>query len=413
MSNRIDYQSQQIPAYSGITINITSPTLNAGSLPGYGGNNGNYNAVGINVAQEQQRQANEGYMTYPNYQSPNGYYAQQDIKNSYADNKLLDQSNSSTDKEIIKETVRTEEKIINNSNEAVQGNYGYETRYAQVPQMNNQDRVAPQQDAVAAYPQNYYINNYNNPAQNSEPSKAQNGASAQSQNEPVQPQYNNYIQAQYAAPVQPQNNEAIQSQYSNYAQTQNGVPAQYQYQAPAQSANATEYGDAENDLRVSEQIVQNIESQRAEEQKEHTNMKKVRVIALTNEYIMSLENYLNNPNVEIRLMAAKDILARLDEDRDRYDDAALNALLNKMLQDPSKLVRIAALSALSSDLASGNDYTVQLLTQIQQNPNSDQQDVIEVSKILLNRSSGREIRYVPVKETKTSQKQKEPKTWIK
>ena len=31
-----------------------------------------------------------------------------------------------------------------------------------------------------------------------------------------------------------------------------------------------------------------------------------------------LENYLNNPNNEIRVMAAKEILTRLDEDKSRY-----------------------------------------------------------------------------------------------
>ena len=48
---------------------------------------------------------------------------------------------------------------------------------------------------------------------------------------------------------------------------------------------------------------------------------------------MSLENYLNNPDNEIRIMASKEVLKRLGEDRDRYDDAALNALINKMLKD--------------------------------------------------------------------------------
>ena len=52
------------------------------------------------------------------------------------------------------------------------------------------------------------------------------------------------------------------------------------------------------------------------------NSKQKRVVALTDEYIKSLENYLNNPNDEIRLMASKEILMRLDEDKDRYNDAA-------------------------------------------------------------------------------------------
>ena len=130
------------------------------------------------------------------------------------------------------------------------------------------------------------------------------------------------------------------------------------------------------------------------------NGKKTRVVALTNEYIMSLENYLNNPNTEIRLMASKEVLTRLDEDKSRYDDAALNALLNKMLQDPEKLIRIAALSAFSSQLASGNDYTETLLKQIQQNPNADKEDVLEASEILLKRSASTEIKYTPTTEQK-------------
>ena len=104
-------------------------------------------------------------------------------------------------------------------------------------------------------------------------------------------------------------------------------------------------------------------------------------------------------------MASKEILTRLDEDKNRYDDAALNALLNKMLQDPYKLVRIAALSALSSQLASGNDYTVQLLNNIQSNPNADREDVLQAADILLKMSAGTEIKQIPnpsTKETNTN-----------
>ena len=95
-------------------------------------------------------------------------------------------------------------------------------------------------------------------------------------------------------------------------------------------------------------------------------------------------------------MASKEILTRLDEDKTRHDDAALNALLNKMLQDPEKLVRIAALSAFSSQLASGNDYTIKLLTDIQNNPNSDKEDVLQAADGLLKMSSRTEVKYTPV-----------------
>lgn len=186
-------------------------------------------------------------------------------------------------------------------------------------------------------------------------------------------------------------------------QTQNGVnPAlnpnpgtennfRYLPQGTAASQNNTEA-----DTGVSKAIINEINTLQEEQKELEKEGKQTKIVALTNEYIMSLENYLNNPNTDIRLMASKEILTRFDEDRSRYNDAALNALINKMLQDPNKLVRIAAMSALSSELASGNDYTVELLNKIQQNPDSDPQDVLEASQILLKRASSTEVIYTPV-----------------
>ena len=122
---------------------------------------------------------------------------------------------------------------------------------------------------------------------------------------------------------------------------------------------------------------------------------KTRIVALTDEYIMSLENFLNDPNKDMRIMAGKDILTRLDEDKDRFNDPALNALLNKMIQDPDSSVRALGLSALSSQLASGNDYTVELLKKIQEDPNSNESDVLEASKSLLKMASSTEVKYIP------------------
>ena len=158
-------------------------------------------------------------------------------------------------------------------------------------------------------------------------------------------------------------------------------------------ANASEPKD--NDMTKSQNIIGDIAEREAEIAEEKKNTKETKIVALTDEYIKSLENYLNNPNDEIRLMASKEILTRLDEDKDRYDDAALNALLNKMLQDPNKLVRIASLSAFASQLASGNDYTVQLLHNIQSNPNSDKEDVLQAADILLKMSAGVEVKNIP------------------
>ncbi len=167
-------------------------------------------------------------------------------------------------------------------------------------------------------------------------------------------------------------------------------------QEAALQLQSTGNNQEEVNTDISQEIINELDLKNAEQKELEKNGKKEKVVALTNEYIMSLENYLNNPNTEIRLMAAKEILTRLDEDKNRYNDAALNALLNKMLQDPNKLVRIAAMSAFSSELASGNDYTIQLLKQIQQNPEADPEDVLEASQILLKQSTSTEVRYTPV-----------------
>ena len=97
-------------------------------------------------------------------------------------------------------------------------------------------------------------------------------------------------------------------------------------------------------------------------------------VPLTDEYIMSLENYLNNQNPKIRLMGAKDVLDRFKEDNSRSTDVALTALLNKILQDPTETVRFMGLTALDLGYAKGNDLTVQLLKQMQQDSTSSYGD---------------------------------------
>ena len=66
-----------------------------------------------------------------------------------------------------------------------------------------------------------------------------------------------------------------------------------------------------------------------------------------------------------------------------------------MLQDPEKLIRIAALSAFSSQLASGNEFTFELLTNIQKDPNADKEDVVQAADCLLKMSSKTETKFTP------------------
>lgn len=221
--------------------------------------------------------------------------------------------------------------------------------------------------------------------------------------------HNGYMQACKNPCCNPNEINAMKKNPSNVLYTHNGImpdnnhtrpeyPAGYYMNNYAQNPIVYNNEPApEENLDISKGIITKIDEAIAEQKNLEKTGKQKRIVALTNEYIMSLENYLNNPNNEIRVMAAKEILTRLDEDKSRYDDLALNALLNKMLQDPSKLVRIAAMSAFSSGLASGNEYTIQLLQDIQNNPNSNKDDVVQAANILLMMSGETELIYEPAK----------------
>ena len=116
----------------------------------------------------------------------------------------------------------------------------------------------------------------------------------------------------------------------------------------------------EEDMTKSQNIISDLDARNAAINAEKENSKEQRVVALTDEYIKSLENYLN-----------------------------------KMMQDPSKVIRIASLSAFNSGLASGNDYTIKLLQTIQTNPSADKEDVLQAADILLKMSAGSEIKNIP------------------
>ena len=268
-----------------------------------------------------------------------------------------------------------------------------------------QPQPAPQnylpQQAIA-YPPQYYLNNYNYqnlpaPAENKsipadlknlENKTAEDAVALKDEKAALTPQEG--VQ-QVQTPKEVKEQTGLQPLTAESGQTE------------AAEKQPKAYGNIdtqENDMTKSTNIIDDLDQRAAAAEEEKKNKQKDGIIPLTDDYIKSLENYLNNPNDEIRLMASKEILTRLDEDKDRYDDAALNALLNKMLQDPSKLIRIAALSAFASQLASGNDYTVTLLHNIQQNPSADKEDVLQAADILLKMSAGKEITDIPDPSTK-------------
>ena len=113
---------------------------------------------------------------------------------------------------------------------------------------------------------------------------------------------------------------------------------------------------------------------------------KKEIIMLTDAYIKNLENYLNSQDKEVRLMGAKEVVARLQEDNSRRDDKALTALVNKMLQDPYQPVRFLALSMLDLRHCTGDEYTVGVLQNMQQSSTGYGQDALQASQILLKMS---------------------------
>lgn len=137
------------------------------------------------------------------------------------------------------------------------------------------------------------------------------------------------------------------------------------------------------------------------------NVKKEKreIVQLTDEYIRNLENYLNSQDKEVRLMGAKEVIARLDEDHSRKDDKALNALVNKMLQDPYAPIRALALGSLDSRIATGDQFTVNLLQQMQNSQSGYGQDAMQAANVLLKMSGQTVEKEFEVKESnKTTKK---------
>ena len=253
--------------------------------------------------------------------------------------------------------------------------------------------------------------------------------SVQAQPAQVQPQCAQPLQAQYAPQAQyaqPQaqnvsvpNYSGVNIQIFNPSVTPPGATAPvYNVNAPNYSTNpvsgcypsgyyTNNYG--QNGLQgQNAQSSQNLTS--TENSSSDKKTEKREIVQLTDEYIMNLENYLNSQDKEIRLMGAKEVLARLEEDHSRKDDKALNALVNKMLQDPYTPVRVMAMSALNSRIASGDEFTVNLLQQMQNSASGYGQDALQASEILLKMSGQTTEKEFEVKNTSKTETKKETKS---
>lgn len=160
---------------------------------------------------------------------------------------------------------------------------------------------------------------------------------------------------------------------------------------------------------------QNFAQPAQQEKPEKTEGKKTEkreIVQLTDDYIKNLELYLDDQKKDVRLMGAKEVLARLQEDPSRKDDAALNALVNKMLQDPYQPVKFIAMAALESRAATGNGTTANILKNIQQQKTAYGEDSLKASNILLKMSGDTVEKEFEVKEkpAKTKENEKEKET---
>ncbi len=163
------------------------------------------------------------------------------------------------------------------------------------------------------------------------------------------------------------------------------------------NCNGANGNGRENDLNnvnnSNNETKNNIETSNTEDNKK---TEKKKIVELTDQYIMNLESYLNSQEKDIRLSAAKEVYARLEEDPSRKDDKALTALINKMLQDPDSEIRLIALGALDGRYCTGDDYTVNVLQKMQSINGGYSQDAVDAAEILLKMSARQVEKEVPV-----------------
>ena len=110
------------------------------------------------------------------------------------------------------------------------------------------------------------------------------------------------------------------------------------------------------------------------------------IVILTDNYIKNLENYLRNPNAELRKNAIKEILMRFKEDKSRLENPSLTALLNLALQDPNSSVKAVAMSIIGAGYAKGNAQTEEILKNIQSSKTAYSQDATQAADSLLQMS---------------------------
>ncbi len=123
-------------------------------------------------------------------------------------------------------------------------------------------------------------------------------------------------------------------------------------------------------------------SNQTEEPKKDQKTKQV--VELTDDYIKTLENYLRSNDANVRRSGINQVINRFEEDKSRYDDPALTALLNIALQDPDETNRLLAMSPIASGSAHGDENSVKLLQNLQSSDKIYGQEAKMANEALLN-----------------------------
>lgn len=282
------------------------------------------------------------------------------------------------------------------------------------PTAQEQQIQQPAQAPVQySYPQNYYV-----PQTQSQVQQAQT----------VQNQCAVQPQAQQPQNVQvPASMSGVNIQIFNPSVTPPGAtPPTYNVNAPCYPSNyytnpmgagamngAGQTGNGGNGSAIGANTgsEKNSETNKTSEteSKDGKKTEKKKVVQLTDDYIRNLENYLNSQEKDIRLSAAKEVYSRLEEDPSRKDDKALTALINKMLQDPSEEIRVLAMAALQGRIVTGDDFTVGVLTRMQNDKAHYGMDAVDASNILLKMSGQQVEKEVPVTENSKKKEKTETK----
>ncbi len=165
---------------------------------------------------------------------------------------------------------------------------------------------------------------------------------------------------------------------------------------PTGSVQNSETSNAPTNLNAASSLTNNIVNDKPSANtpinnlpEQNNNGKTKYIVELTDDYIKTLENYLRNPSEDLRKAAIKELIKRFEEDKTRYNNPALTALLNIALQDPSASNRLLAMSPIASGEAAGDKNTLKLLNNLASSDKLYGQEAKMAHDSLLNASQNR------------------------